>query len=103
MNELIARVGTEVSVNVTTNLALSARVSIGVDLLNERGTTTAQFTDGTGAITVHNDARSRTVGELSLGLRYQVSPTWSLSAGLSGEARRHQREGAIDLRSTWTF
>ncbi len=102
-NELVARVGAVLSTSVTDRFAWSARVSAGVDLLDGLHTTRAQFVDGSGQMAVKNTTRSRVVGDVALGLAYQASPHWTLSATLSGEARRHQREGAIDLRSTWTF
>lgn len=103
VDELVAQVGAVVSTPLSQPFTASVRVSAGVDLLDGIATTHARFVDGGGEIAVKNTARSRVVGDLAVGLTYQVTPNWSLSTSISGEARRHQREGAIDLRSMWTF
>ncbi len=101
--ELVARLGVEAGSPITSKLSWSARASVGVDMLNAGSSTHASFVDGSGHIAVKNDSPSRMVGDLSLGLAYQVSPNWTLSTSLIGEMRTHQRDGALDLRSTWTF
>lgn len=103
VDELVARVGTQITTPLTSRLRFSARVSAGVDLLDSMGTTHARFVDGSGEVAMKNGARSRVVGDMALGLAYQVTPNWALSTSVTGEARRHQREGAVDVRSTWTF
>ena len=100
---LIARVGAEVRAPLTTQLAWRARASVGVDLLNRSSTTEASFVDGSGTMRVTNEARSRVVGDLAVGLSYQLTPMWDLSGSLAGQIRSGQRSGALEVRSTWTF
>lgn len=102
-DELIARVGTTLSGPLSAKWSWQARASVGVDLLDGVGTTHARFVDGSGVIATKNDSMSRVLGDVALGLNYQVTSSWELNASLAGQVRKHYREGAVELRSVWTF
>lgn len=102
-DELIARVGATLSGPLNSQWSWQARASVGVDLLDGVGTTHARFVDGSGVIATKNDSMSRVLGDVALGLNYQVTSSWELNASLAGQVRKHYREGAVELRSVWTF
>lgn len=102
-DELVARVGATLSGPLNPQWSWQARASVGVDLLDGVGTTHARFVDGSGVIATKNDSMSRVLGDVALGLNYQVTSSWELNASLAGQVRKHYREGAVELRSVWTF
>lgn len=102
-DELVARVGATLSGPLNRQWSWQARASVGVDLLDGVGTTHARFVDGSGVIATKNDSMSRVLGDVALGLNYQVTSSWELNASLAGQVRKHYREGAVELRSVWTF
>ena len=102
-DELIARVGATLSGPLSAKWSWQARASVGVDLLDGVGTTHARFVDGSGVIATKNDSMSRVLGDVAVGLNYQVTSSWELNASLAGQVRKHYREGAVELRSVWTF
>ncbi|WKS99977.1 autotransporter domain-containing protein [Gallibacterium salpingitidis] len=80
---LMAGVGLKVKHTVKDSLNLNAKLGVAYDMLHKGNGVTAALTSLPGqAFTVKNTKLGRTVGEVGLGVGYQVSKSTSLSADI---------------------
>ncbi len=102
--QLISRVGVKLATPVSDALTLNVKTALGYDLLARGRALTASFAAFEGStFRVENTRQGRLLGELGLGLAWQVSPSVTLEATLDAQARSGYSAGAASSTVRWRF